>query len=91
MTEDYILLFTPIRPIDTDPNDPAVLMPILVHNDGRQLTLAKVVDTVEKALSMSVGFELAQWIGEAGGFDAVMEIIEERKMERDDGIHPSEE
>lgn len=91
MDQEYILLFKPIRSEDTDSHSSAVLMPILVHEDGRQLAITKVVNTVEKALSMSAGFELAQWIGEAGGFDAVMEIIEEREMEKDDGVHPSEE
>ncbi len=91
MTQDYILLFKPIRPDDADPGDPAVLMPILVHEDGRQLALDKVVNTVEKALSMEAGFSLAHWIADAGGFDGVTDIIEERVLEGDDDVHPSEE
>jgi hypothetical protein len=90
MDQEYILLFKPFRPTDTDPNDPAVLMPILVHDDGRQIAITKVVTDVEKALSLHAGFELAQWVEGLGGFDAVMEVIEERKTEKDDGVHSSE-
>lgn len=91
MENEYILLFKPFRPKDTDPSNPAMLMPILVHDDGRQLTLTRVVDSVEKALSMHAGFELHAWVEQAGGFDAIEKMVQERDQEDDDGVRPSEE
>ncbi len=91
MTSNYILLFKPFRPDDADANDPAVLRPILVHDDGRQIALNKVVTSVEKAMSMDAGFAMVRWIEDVGGFEAVMEIIEKREAGGDNDVHSSEE
>lgn len=89
---DYDLYFEPHRPDDGDPNSPVVLVPIVISEDGRRFVSGKVVDTMEKALSFYSGFTLVAFLEDEGGFDAVLDNIEERKKEEAvDGVRETEE
>lgn len=43
---DYTLYFEPHRPTEGDPNSPAVLVPVIVAEDGRRFVASKVVTTI---------------------------------------------
>lgn len=89
---DYDLYFEPHRPDDDDPNSPAVLVPVVVAEDGRRFLSRKVVSTIEKALSFYAGFTLVAFMEGQGGFDEVFENMEERKeKEAADGVRETEE
>ena len=83
---DYELLFLPRRPDESDPDSAAVLLPVLIAEDGRRVVLTKAVNTVEKALSFHTGFALALFVEETG-FDQVEEHAKANSAAgKDDGV-----
>ncbi len=89
---DYDLYFEAHRPTEGDPNSPAVLVPVIVSEDGRRFVSGKVVNTIETALSFKAGFTLVAFLEDEGGFDGVFENMKERKEEgAADGVRETEE